>query len=422
MWNSIVNRQSRYSLSVLVPWLLTIVLLPGCMHSQFVNEPYPRWGKEYSIPGSESDPTLLPTQSLILRVLSPPAEVEPPACLLLVHGMNEYIGHYADIARYLSRQYVVAGFDHYAHGLSNPVLQEADQALQAGAGKQDVSTAFLAQEMLGDLEPMRRDLDRALNKTVEVCDQQGKMEKPVFIVAHSLGALITASYLLRSHNNGNSPAKRVSGVVFLGPGFAVSKVPGWRGWLANPLIGLSFHAETHFLNPHDEPLPMMLFNQVLALVTVPVLDGLFEVFSWPGIRRIATPTTPDWVVNYLTDSVSERVRLQADGWIVRRSLLRYVKGIENEIVQFRRHMDEFSLPYYLIYSAHDPITAAWGSQDFIEATQHNHRDKQYQQLQQSRYHHHLFLTQPLRDTFLTDIEQWLDKRIQKSTHENKPES
>jgi len=398
-------------------WLLIIILSAGCTHSQFVNEPYPSWGKEYSIPESETDLGLMPNDSLILRVLTPERR-EPSACVLLVHGMNEYIGRYSDVAQYFSQHYVVAGFDYYAHGLSNTVLRQADRVLHDDTNKQDVSNAFLSQTILENLDPMRRDLNRALDKTVQICDRQTGTRKPVFIVAHSLGALITASYLLQHPNKHDSPAKRVTGVVFLGPGFAVSEPPGWRGWFANPLIKLSFHAETHFLNPHDEPFPLMAFNQILALMVVPILDGLFEMLSWPGIRHITTPTTPDWVANYLTDSEQEKKRLQADGWIIRRSLLRYVKIIENEIVLLRQHMDEFNLPYYLIYSAQDPITAAWGSEDFIEATLNNHPDNQNRLLSQSRFHQHLFLAQPTKDTLLENIEQWLNKRIQAATHEN----
>ena len=139
--------------------------------------------------------------------------------------------------------------------------------------------------------------------------RKDESKRPVFIVSHSMGALITASYLLQAQNE-KDLAENVQGVVFLGPGFAVSELPGWRGWLANPLIKLSFHAKTHFLNPHDESLPLLLLNQIVSLVTVPLLDGLFEVFSWPGLRQLATPTTPEWVLDYLTDSETEKDRLR----------------------------------------------------------------------------------------------------------------
>ena len=386
--------------SVLIITTITLALLPGCIHRQYVSAPYPAWGEEHEINSSET------VEPLILRTLVPPEPASAPACVLLVHGMNEHIGRYGEVARYFARQFIVAGFDFYAHGLSNPVLRQANDALRAGAEKQDVSDAYQAHSALRDLEPLRRDLDRALKRLTVLCDAG----RPVYIVAHSLGALVTASYLIQRRIEGD-PVKRVHGVVLLAPGFAVSEPPGWRGWLANPLIKLSFHAETHFLYPHDEPLPVLAFNQLIAVTTVPVLDGVFDMLSWPGLRDVFSPISPEWVRDYLTDSEAEKARLLADGWIVRRTLLRYVKGIEEEIVHFRRRMDQFNLPYFLIYSAHDPITPAWGSEDFRQATFSHHPDNAVLALPGLVYHQHLFLSEPLRTELLQEIEQWIHLRL-----------
>ena len=394
----------RAPAAVLIFFVLILPMLSGCAQQKFVSEPYPRWGEESLIkrPG-----TNLP---LILRMLSPPEPMQAPACVLLVHGMNEHTGRYQEIARYFSRRFIVAGFDLFAHGLSNQYLQQADQALRAGTANQEVSDAYLAQISLGDLEPMRQDLDLALHHFTELCDEQSESERPVFIVSHSLGSLVTASYLLQVGNE-NEPARRVQGVVLLAPGFAVSEPPGWRGWLQNPFIRLSFYAEEHFLHPQGEPLPQLIFNQLLSLVIVPVFDGLFEVFSWPGLRNLFTPTAPAWVLDYLTDSEKEKARLRADNWIVRRSLLRYVKGIEGEIVRFRRHMDKFTTPYLLIFSEYDAITPSWGSVDFAYATLKNLPGNQLLALPGLRYHQHLFLKEPARQKTLTAIELWLDRRM-----------
>lgn len=377
---------------------LLLVLLSACVHRQFVAEPYPRWGEELA---GQDAPTV--------RVLFPPDPTKASACVLLVHGMNEHIGRYDEAARYFSRRFVVAGFDLYAHGLSNPVLRQADAALAQGAGEQNVSDAYLAHAALYDLEPLRQTLHRALARTITLCDAQGGARRPVFIVAHSLGALVSASYLL--HTRQTPLTDRISGIVLLGPAFAVSEPPGWRGWLADPVIKWSFHAKTHFLQPHDEALPVMLFNQVIALVTVPLLDGLFEIFSWPGLRSILSPVSPDWVVDYLTDSAAEKAKLRADGWIVRRTLLRFVKGIETEIVRFHRRMGAFDMPYYLIYSERDPITPAGGNRDFAQATLHRHADNEVLALPDLTYHQHLFLAEPLRTELLQRIESWMMRRI-----------
>lgn len=400
--------QIRYATLAFIFWLLAT--LSGCVHRQFVTHPYPRWGKEIPI-NQEND-----ASPLLLRLLQPTEPSKAPACLLLVHGMDEYIGRYGEIARYFAQRFIVAGFDLYAHGLSNPILQQADQALIAGTAQQEVSDAYLAQIPLYDLDPMRQSLSLALKHLIISCDEQGEPNKPIFIVSHSLGSLIAASYLLSVQNEGE-PARRVQGIVLLGPAFSVTEIPGWRGWLANPLIKLSFHAEEHFLNPQNEPLPLMIMNQIMSFITVPLLDGIFEVLSWPGLRTLFTPVTPDWVVDYLTDSEAEKARIRADGWFIRRNLLRYVKGIEAEIVHFRRHMSEFAIPYYLIYSGHDPITPAWGSQDFAHVTLQNHPDNELLPLLKMSHHEHLFSSQPLRNELLRKIEQWLNLRLFSLKHE-----
>ncbi len=378
-------------------------MLPACVHRQFVSEPYPRWGQETSITQADAAP-------LILRTLYPVDPEGAKACVLLVHGMNEHIGRYHETAQYFARQYIVTGFDHHAHGLSNPVLQQADSELMQGAARTEVSDAYLAQAQLSDLQPLRRYLQQALRQTFALCDSTNEVKQPVFIIAHSLGALVTASYLLQSLVE-DDPDGRVQGVVFLAPAFAVSEPPGWRGWLATPLIALSFHAETHFLQPQDEPLPLLILNQAFAVVTVPLLDGLFDVLSWPGIRAVVSPTSPAWVRGYLTDSEAEKQRLHNDHWIVRRTLLRFVKGIEEEIVRFRRHMNTFNIPYYLVYSEHDPITPAWGAQDFVAATYHHHVHNAVLALPM-HYHQHAFLQEPTRSAILGQIERWMQHRVQ----------
>lgn len=397
----VIPRQHR--LTVFPFLILLLILLAGCVHRPFVTAPYPRWGEEIVIDSSSEEP-------LILRSLSPPQPDQASACVLLVHGMNEHIGRYGEVARYFSRLFFVAGFDHYAHGLSNPTLRHADRMLAEGASRVDVSDAYLAQAALYDLEPLRRTLGRALQAFMAQCDAQDHPQRPVFIVAHSLGGLVTASYLLK-HQNESDLRQRLQGVVFLAPAFAVSEPPGWRGWLANPLIKLSFHAETHFLHPQDEPLPLLLFNQLFSLVTVPVLDGLFEVLSWPGLRGIFTPVSPAWVTDYLTDSEEEKNCLRADGWIVRRSLLRYVKGIEEEVVHFRRKMADFSIPYYLVYSEQDPVTPAWGDEDFAHVTLKHNSANEVLKLSSLPYHQHVFMQEPARTKLLQKIEQWLDRRL-----------
>ncbi|NOR68976.1 MAG: alpha/beta fold hydrolase [Methylomarinum sp.] len=383
--------------------LLFLMFLNGCAHHQTVDRLYPLWGKDIILTSDDN-------RSRHLQIKQPEQSGFAEACILIVHGMNEYIGRYAEIAHYFGDRYIVAGIDLTAHGLSNPVFATAQKVLKTGATKQDISDAFLEQAQLRDLQPMRDDLEQALHYLIHHCDQHSdNTTLPVFILSHSLGSLVSASYLLQTENN--KFKDRISGIIFAGPAFSVTQIPGWRGWLQNPFVRFSYHTHQHFLNPHDEALPLMLFNQLLALVTVPIQDGIIELLSLPGLRQLFSPSTPDWVVNYLSNWDEERARHKNDPYIIRRSILRYVLTVEKEVIQFRSNMTQFNTPYLLIYSEHDPITPAWGNTDFAAATRQNHPANETMMLAGESHHEQLFSTPELRQQIFKKIRLWIASRV-----------
>jgi alpha-beta hydrolase superfamily lysophospholipase len=387
-------------------------LLNACAQQhQLVHERYPAWGEEILIDVPQRK------TPLHLRLMMPPKPDDAPACLLIVHGMNEYIGRYKAIAAHFAQRFIVAGVDLYGHGLSNPTFLSADRAIGSGRQPVDVADAYLMQSKLRTLKPMFDDLDQALRYLIERCDTMANSSapRPLFILSHSLGSLVSALYLLAPHPAG-SPHDRVEGIVFSGPAFSVTEVPGWRGWFQNPFVKFSFHTHEHFLTPHDEPLPLMLLNQAIALVAVPMHDGVIELLSLPGLRRLFAPTTPEWVVDYLTDWEEEKARHRADPYIIRRSVLRYVLSVEQAIVRFRRNMDRFRTPYLLIYSAHDPITPAWGVHDFAAVTLQSHPDNELIALPDKQHHEQLFSAPPLDQWLLQEVDRWLDRRLQKERY------
>jgi alpha-beta hydrolase superfamily lysophospholipase len=368
-----------------------------------VHTPYPHWGEEVRL-AAEGAP------SLSLQLLAPPGP--PQGCLLIVHGMHEYIGRYGVIARHFAERFFVAGVDLRAHGLTNPVLAAADRAVTLGEASCDVGDAFLEQAPLGNLAPMRADLKRALDAAVARCPRGGDGgEAPLFILSHSLGALVAASFLLEERGKGGS-ADRVQGIVLAGPAFSVPRVPGRWGGLANGPISLSFFSEEHCFHKGPKSWPLFLLSQTVAMPVSLLLNGLFEILSWPGVRNIVSPRTPDWVPDFLSDDPAERARHRADGYIIRRSILRYVKGIEREIVRFRRQMAAFDFPYLLIYAEHDPITPAWGNRDFLNATRDKHPDNAIVHWPDQNHHEQLFSSPPFREALLRYIDHWLDSRLQ----------
>lgn len=379
------------------------MLINGCAQHQSVNVHYPFWGEEIILTSGDD-------RNRHLQIMEPKQGSSAEACVLMVHGMNEYIGRYAEIARYFADRYIVAGIDLTAHGLSNPVFAKAQKDLKTGATTHDVSDAFLEQAQLRNLQPMRDDMEQALLYLIHRCDQHADYKTlPIFILSHSLGSLVSASWLLQTENS--ELKGRIGGIIFTGPAFSVTQVPGWRGWLQNPLIRFNYHTHEHFLNPHNEALPLMLFNQLLALVTVPIQDGIIELLSLPGMRQLFSPSTPAWVVNYLSNWEEERKRHKADPYIIRRSILRYVLTVQKEIIQFRKNMAQFNTPYLLIYSENDPITPAWGSTDFATATRQNHPHNKVMMLAGESHHEQLFSTPQLGQQILQKIRSWIILRI-----------
>jgi len=379
------------------------MLINGCAKQQMVTELYPVWGEEIILTSDHNS-------NRYLQIKEPEQGRPVEACILIVHGMNEYIGRYNNVAHYLSDRFIVAGVDLTAHGLSNSIFAQIQNDLKQGIFEHDISDAFLEQARLRSLQPMRDDLELALNYLIQRCDQQVVNKKlPIFILSHSLGSLVSTSWFMQTENN--QLKSRIDGIILSGPAFSVTQVPGWRGWLQNPFINFTFHTHEHFLNPHNEALPVMLFNQILSLITVPIQDGMIELLSLPGMRQLFSPTTPDWVVNYLSNWEEERKRHQSDPYIIRRSILRYVLTIEKEVIDFRRNMAKFTLPYLLIYSEHDPITPAWGNTDFIAATLQNHSDNEVFMLEGANHHEQLFSTPALRRQILQKIRSWITKEI-----------
>jgi alpha-beta hydrolase superfamily lysophospholipase len=114
-------------------------------------------------------------------------EVEPKAIILVVHGLAEHSGRYMNVVnRLVPLGYAVYGIDHIGHGKSD--------------GKRVYVEEF-------------QDYTKTL-KTYFDMIQEWQPEKPIFLVGHSMGGLISAAYLLEHQDE-------LSGVVFSGPGIKV---------------------------------------------------------------------------------------------------------------------------------------------------------------------------------------------------------
>jgi acylglycerol lipase len=116
-------------------------------------------------------------------------EGEPKAVLLVVHGLAEHSGRYMNVVdRFVPQGFAVYGIDHLGHGRSE--------------GRRLVIERFADYT-----EPLKT------YSAMVRCWQPGK---PVFLVAHSMGGLIGATYLLTNQ-------EELAGAVLSGPAV---KAPG----------------------------------------------------------------------------------------------------------------------------------------------------------------------------------------------------
>lgn len=137
-----------------------------------------------------------------------PVEGGERGVLLVVHGLSEHGGRYADLARVANDAgYEVAAVDLYGHGMS--------------PGPRGHARSF------------ETDHFRAVDELVRVAERRSP-GTPTFLVGHSLGGLIVARWA-----QSRVFARRLYGLVLVAP-FVEPRVriPGWKRALARLLSGL----------------------------------------------------------------------------------------------------------------------------------------------------------------------------------------
>ncbi|MCP4367167.1 MAG: alpha/beta hydrolase [Deltaproteobacteria bacterium] len=114
-------------------------------------------------------------------------EGEPKALLLVVHGLAEHSGRYMNVVNFLVPSgYAVYGIDHVGHGKSN-------------GGRVYVER----------FDDYTKTLKKYLDKIREWLP-----EKPIFLIGHSMGGLISTAYMLEHQDE-------LSGAVLSGPSVKV---------------------------------------------------------------------------------------------------------------------------------------------------------------------------------------------------------
>lgn len=130
------------------------------------------------------------TEQAIHYTLFQPDEKPVKATILVLHGMQEHSGRYAEFARFLSENgYAVLTYDHAGHGKT--------AASQAHHGYFHAHNA--AQRVVDDAEKM-----------TELLEQQFP-GVPHYILGHSMGSFITRCLLQQAHH-------RFDGAIIVGTG------------------------------------------------------------------------------------------------------------------------------------------------------------------------------------------------------------
>ena len=116
---------------------------------------------------------------------------EPRAIILVVHGLGEHSGRYANLARHCTEHgFAVYACDHYGHGKSDGLS--------------------------GHVERFSVYLDGVRELLAKVRDEQPAL--PVFLLGHSLGGLIAAAFLREAQST-------FKGCVLSGPAFMTDAAP-----------------------------------------------------------------------------------------------------------------------------------------------------------------------------------------------------
>ena len=254
-------------------------------------------------------------------------EGEPKAILLIVHGLAEHSGRYMNVVNHLVPSgYGVYGVDHIGHG------------------KSDGERVYLDRF---------QDYTKPLKKYFDMI-QGWHPEKPIFIVGHSMGGLISAAYLLEHQDE-------LAGAVLSGPSI---KVP-------------------------DNISQAVIFVGKILSVIMPKA-GLVEVDA-EGVSQ--DPAVVDAYVNDpLVYTGKTTARLAAE-------LLKAMQHVT-------AHAAEIKLPITILQGSEDILVDPSGAQLLYDLV--GSEDKTIKIYE--GYYHEVY-NEPEREQVLNDVKTWLEAHL-----------
>jgi len=250
------------------------------------------------------------------------------AVLIIVHGLAEHSGRYQNIAKYfVTRDYAVYTFDYRGHGKS--------------AGKKGYVERFSC--YLDDLKSFLELVIRSHS------------DNPIFIIGHSIGATIAATFALDHQDE-------FDGLLL-------------SGTTIKPGASLS-------------PLKIVMAN--ILSVLIPRM----------GIERIdASTISRDQVVvdSYVSDPLVFRGRISAH---LGAELIRAMNNLTS-------HMVKIKVPVLIMHGTEDRLSNPESSRMLYQRV--NSKDKTLKFYK--NFYHEIF-NEPEHEKVFKDIEEWLDIRVQ----------
>lgn len=251
----------------------------------------------------------------------------PKAIILLVHGYAEHAGRYRYFAKYcVSKGYAVFAVDHWGHG------------------KSDGSPGYVP-----DFSVFHDGVDELF-----ACAKLQFPKLPVILVGHSMGGLISATYLLANQAS-------FTACVLSGPAIKAAEEPSAF------LKGISGFLSRFF----------------------PKL-GVLELDP-NGVSR-----DPQVVVDYLADPLVYNGKMGA----------RLAAEMLANMSTIQEHAGQITLPMLMLHGGQDSLAAAEGSR-FLDDRIASSEKKLiiYPEL------FHEIFNEPEKETVLADMTDWLDKQL-----------
>ncbi|WP_231862701.1 alpha/beta hydrolase [Sphingorhabdus sp. M41] len=252
---------------------------------------------------------------------------DPKAVILLVHGYAEHAGRYEYFAQHcVGKGYAVYAIDHWGHGQS------------------DGTPGFVP-----DFSVFHDGVDQLLASATH-----DYPALPVMLVGHSMGGLISATYLLSNQS-------KFAACVLSGPAIKAAEEPS-----------AFLKAISGFLSRFFPKL------------------GVLELDP-NGVSR-----DPKVVADYLADPLVYNGKMGA----------RLAAELLTNMTKIQENAGQISLPMLLLHGGKDSLAAAEGS-EFLD----RHISSSDKQLKIYPKLFHEIFNEPEKDAVLNDMTDWLDKQL-----------